>query len=277
MDSSGNIYFVDAHWQTIYRWSAATRQLSIVRDNPLDPVQLFFDKAGDLMVISYAGDGTVYSFKPDAPDDNITLLKAEPSAPRPGMTPILPVSFWRNENDFLEAIPAKKPYQYVSPDGAVFLPAGKDFVSGELYYGSKLNDLLRAFGVGAADAGQPYLRFRRIRRENLRRQPVGVDGSISNLKLFAEQGGESLAVDDQGNVYIAAGQIFVYNPAGESDRHNRCSRAPLATPVRRRRQQHLVHSRAQLVVCGPYSFQRSLRRIDAAKKNLDGDFWCNSC
>ena len=35
-----------------------------VRDNPLDPVQLFFDKAGDLIVISYAGKGTVYSLNP---------------------------------------------------------------------------------------------------------------------------------------------------------------------------------------------------------------------
>src|ERR1700691_460942 len=46
VDSSGAVYFVDAKWQTIYRWTPATRQLSKVRDNPLDPVQLFFDKAG---------------------------------------------------------------------------------------------------------------------------------------------------------------------------------------------------------------------------------------
>ena len=44
---------------------------------------------------------------------------------------------------------------------------------------------------------------------------VGVDGTISNLKLFVQQGGEGLAVDEQGNVYIAAGQVFVYNPSGK--------------------------------------------------------------
>ncbi|MGC1659856.1 MAG: SMP-30/gluconolactonase/LRE family protein [Candidatus Acidiferrales bacterium] len=44
---------------------------------------------------------------------------------------------------------------------------------------------------------------------------VGADGAISGLKLFAEQGGEGLAVDENGDVYIAAGQVFVYNPAGE--------------------------------------------------------------
>jgi sugar lactone lactonase YvrE len=34
------------------------------------------------------------------------------------------------------------------------------------------------------------------------------------LKLFAERGGEGIAVDLEGNVYIAAGQVFVYNSAG---------------------------------------------------------------
>ncbi len=34
-----------------------------MRDNPLDPVNLGFDKAGNLMVVSYAGKGTVYSFR----------------------------------------------------------------------------------------------------------------------------------------------------------------------------------------------------------------------
>jgi len=213
VDRSGSVYFVDAKWQNIYRWSAATRQLSKVRDHPLDPVQLFFDKAGDLIVVSYAGIGTVYSFKPDTQDDDITLLKAVPAVPRPGMTPVLPVDYWRNENDFPEAIPVKLPYQFVSPDGTTFLPAAEDFVSGELYYGSKLNNTLRAFGLAPAVAGQPYY----VSDENGEKTyvaSIGADGTISNLKLFAEQGGESVTVDDKGNVYIAAGQVFVYNPSG---------------------------------------------------------------
>jgi hypothetical protein len=213
VDSSGNVYFVDAKWQTIYHWSAATRQLSKVRDNPLDPVQLVFDKAGDLMVISSAGKGSVYSFKPGSPDDDITLLEAVPATPRPGMTPVLPVNYCRNQNDFAEAVSVKKPYQFLSQDGSTFLPAGKDFVTGELYYGSKFNDLLRAFGMAAAVAGQPYY----VSDESEQKTyvgSVGVEGAISNLRLFAEQGGEYVTVDEKGNVYIAAGQVFVYDPSG---------------------------------------------------------------
>ena len=215
VDSSGDVYFVDARWQTIYCWSALTRQLSKVRDNPLDPVQLFFDKSGDLMVVSYAGNGTVYAFKPGAQndDDDITLLSAIPAAPRPGLTPVLPVDYWRNENDFLETIPVTQPYQFISPDGTTFLPAGADFATGELYYGSKLNNTLRAFGFAPAVAGQPYY----VSDENGEKTyaaTVEPDGTLSDLKLFTERGGESVTVDDKGNVYIAAGQILVYNPLG---------------------------------------------------------------
>jgi hypothetical protein len=213
IDSTGNIYFVDAKWQTIYRWSVASRQLSKVRDNALDPVQLFFDKAGDLIVISYAGNGTVYSFKPGSEDDHITLLEGEPTRPRPGMTPVLPLDSWRNRNDFLEAMSAKKPYQFVSPDGTTFLPAADDFVTGKLYYSTKLNDLLRAFGVAPAAEGQPYYASDES-EEKTYVGTVGVDGTVSNLRLFAEQGGESVTVDEKGNVYIAAGQVYVYDPAG---------------------------------------------------------------
>jgi sugar lactone lactonase YvrE len=214
VDSSGNLYFVDAKWQTIYRWTTATRQLAKVRDNPLDPVQLFFDKAGDLIVVSYAGKGTVYSFKPDSEDDGITLLPAVPTQPRPGMTPVLPAGYWRNENDFLERIAVKQPYQFVSPDGGTFLPAGEDFVNGQLYYGTKLNDLLRAFGLASAVEGRPYY----LTNESGEKTYVGIvgdDGAISNVRLFADRGGECVTVDEKGNVYIAAGQVFVYNPAGD--------------------------------------------------------------
>jgi hypothetical protein len=214
VDDSGNLYFVDAKWQTIYRFSPSVRQVTMVRNNPLEPVQLAFDKAGDLMVISYAGNGTVYSFKTDSRGDEITLLKAVPSEPRPGMNVVLPATFWRNDNDFLEKIPVQKPYQFVSPDGSTFVPAGEDFVNGELYYGSKIHDVLRAFGMITVAPNQPYF-VSDESGEKTYSGSVGADGTIGGLKLFAEQGGEGLTWDEQGNVYIAAGQIFVYSPAGK--------------------------------------------------------------
>jgi hypothetical protein len=154
VDPTGDFYFVDAHWQRIYRWSAATRQLSTVSDNPLDPINLAFDRAGNLMVTSYSGNGTVYAFKPGSPDGEIALLKPEPSAPRPGMTPVLAVGDWHLQMNPQTGVPAARPYQYISPDGTTFISAGQDFVSGAVSWGIKSADLLRSFGLAAAAPGK---------------------------------------------------------------------------------------------------------------------------
>jgi sugar lactone lactonase YvrE len=214
VDDAGRLYFVDAHWQRIYRWLPEERRAEIVRDSPLDPVQLAFDKAGNLMVVSYAGNGTVYWFKPDAHDLDVTLLKPQPTSPRPGMTPVLPVNYWRNENDFVKAVPAKRPYQFVSPDGTTFIPAGEDFVTGQLYYGTKMADVLRAFSLGKAVEGKPFFVSDESGQKTYSAD-VAPDGALTDVKLFAECGGESVAQDDAGNVYIAAGQVYVYSPSGE--------------------------------------------------------------
>jgi Pectate lyase superfamily protein/SMP-30/Gluconolactonase/LRE-like region len=214
IDKTGDFYFVDAKWLMIYRWSSSSQQLSIVRDNPLDPVQLAFDKSGNLLVISYAGKGTVYSFSPGSDFSQITLLQPEPSSARPGMTPILPVDYWRNENDFPEAVAKKRPYQFVSPDHSTFIPAGEDFVNGRLYYGSKIHDVLRAFGLAPAPIGQTFYVTDESEQKTYQ-TTVAEDGTHTNVKVFANVGGEGVAEDAEGNVYIATGQISVYNATGK--------------------------------------------------------------
>jgi sugar lactone lactonase YvrE len=214
VDKTGRLYFVDARWQRIYCWDPEVHELSIVRDSPLTPVQLTFDMAGNLIVVSYDGNGTIYTFSPDSPDEEITLLKPQPATARPVVTPVLPVNYWRNENDFLEAVPTKRPYQYVSTDGSTFIPAGEDFVTGTLYYGTKMADLLRAFGLARAIPGKPFY----VTEESEQKTyvaSVASDGTLTNVRLFAEQGGESVVQDAEGNVYIAAGQIYVYNSSGK--------------------------------------------------------------
>lgn len=44
---------------------------------------------------------------------------------------------------------------------------------------------------------------------------VEPDGAFAEPRLFVEEGGEVLAVDTDGRVYLAAGQIRVFDPAGK--------------------------------------------------------------
>lgn len=214
VDSSGRLYFVDAHWQRIYRWSPETREAEIVRDNMLEPVNLAFDKSDDLIVTSYAGKGTVYWFRPETPGHEVEFLKPEPAAARPGMTAALPQDYWTFRADTTDAITEKKPYQYISPDHTTFIPAAEDFVSGEMAWGTKTGDVITAYALEKAAPGQsvyvtdPY-------QEKTYSAIVHPDGTLSDLTLFAEEGGDSVAQDRNGNVYLAAGEVLVYDRSGK--------------------------------------------------------------
>ena len=214
VDPSGDFYFVDARWQRIYRWSAAARQLSTVRDASLDPTNLAFDRAGNLMVVSYAGSGMVYAFKPGSPIDQLQLLSPVDAAPRPGLTAVRPVGDWHLARDPETGIPAPRPFHYLSPDGTTFISAGRDFVTGATSWGVKSADLLRSFSLAAAKPGLPS--YVTSEADVMTWSgALGPDGNFTDFKVFVQQGGEGVAVDAEGNVYLAAGQVYVYNPGGK--------------------------------------------------------------
>ena len=232
VDAAGKLYFVDHHEQRIYGWSAG-EGLTIERDNPLDPVNLAFDKSGDLIVVSSAGpEGTVYSFRPGSTEDQIAILAPQPAAPHPGAAVILPANVWnngefKNQLDFstltyktlaemfADDVSTPKAKEYVSPDGSVFLPAGRVFQQGPPdSTGWRFSDNLDTYGfISALPSQRVYVSSASEDRTYSAR--VAADGTLTDLKPFAERGGESVAVDGKGNVYVANGQIFVYNPAGK--------------------------------------------------------------
>ena len=210
---AGDVYFTDPRKQSIYRWSVDKARLGVVRDNPLDPVQLAFDKSGNLIVVSYAGKGTVYVIRPDGKEDDLALLEPQPVLARPDSIPVLPVNRYRNRPDFIETATERKAAHYVSPDGSMFIPADDDFVKGVLYYGAKMSDLMRAFGLAPAVPGRPFYVCNEPEQKTYAFK-VGEDGTLFEPKLFVEKGGQAVTTDAEGNVYIAAGRIFVFDPSG---------------------------------------------------------------
>jgi hypothetical protein len=232
VDAAGKLYFVDHHEQRIYGWSAA-EGLTIERDSPLDPVNLAFDKAGDLIVLSSAGpEGTVYCFRPGSRRDQITVLAPEAAKPRPGARAILPVNYWNNgefkdqldlntlvyttlAQMFAQDVSTPKARQYVSPDDSAFLPAGRVFQQGPAgsIAGWRFSDNLDTYGFLSARPGERV--YVSSESEDVTYSGlVNADGALSDLRPFAQRGGESVAVDGKGNVYIANGEIFVYNRSG---------------------------------------------------------------
>jgi hypothetical protein len=232
VDAAGKLYFVDHHQQRIYGWSAA-EGLTVEHDNALDAVNLAFDKAGNLLVLSSAGpEGTMYMFRPGSLDGQITLLSPLQAKPHSGATAILPVNYWNNgefkdqldvstfrfktlAEMFAEDVTTPKSREYVSPDGSVFLPAGRVFQQGPATdtSGWRFSDNLDAYGFIAASIGAKVY-VSSAAEDRTYSAVVGADGTLKDLKPFADRGGECVAVDERGNVYVANGQIVVYDPDG---------------------------------------------------------------
>ena len=98
----------------------------MVRDAPLDPVNLVFDKSDNLVVLSSGGkDLTAYAFRPDDAEQQLTLLQPQPASNHPGRTAALPVDYWFN-GDFANTLSATQPYTYTrgnhtsAPNGRPF-------------------------------------------------------------------------------------------------------------------------------------------------------------
>ncbi len=232
VDAQGRLYFADHHDQRIYRWSPEKR-LEVVRDNALDPVQLMFDRSGELMVLSsYGPKGTVYSFHPDSPATELNLIQPTPAPAGSAALTALPVNWWVN-GEFKDQLDPKtysfttlgemfraeageaKKAAYVSPDGSVALPAFRVFQQGPSdHLGWRFSPTLDASGLTlAAPGGRVYLSNESEDITYTGR--LGADGAVSELKPFANRGGESVAVDADGRVYVANGQVFVYAPDGK--------------------------------------------------------------
>ena len=218
----------------IYRWSPASGHLSLIADYPWQPLSLACDQQDNLLVVfkyvplpghlvngqqeaftnppdaagtSFSGWGNsgfavrAYSINPENPDETIHLL---PTARMGSIDPIYqalyPAHRWRDFHDFNAVTTAKAKDCFVAPDSVTVIPV--------------VYDLARSTALIAAYPAQPLYTTDeydgRIVRLN-----VGHEGYLSDLTYFAERGEFGSATDKTGNVYIAAGQIYRYDPTGK--------------------------------------------------------------
>ena len=242
-DAKGKLYFIDREFQRIHGWSKA-EGLSIVADAPLDAVNLAVDRSGRLLVLSSAGrDGSVYSIDPQAPND-VRPIAPTPSVTRRNARTLMPVNVWAN-GEFADRIDPKiyefppishfftskmgeaRPQDYVSPDGSLVLPAFRVWNQGpDDHRGWRWSDTLDSYGlVGPGADGRVVLTNA---SENLTYSgAVGPQGTLTDLKVVADRGGESVARDEAGNLYVANGQVFVYAPDGSLSRRIDVPERPL--------------------------------------------------
>jgi len=230
VDAGGKLYFIDRQFQRIHGWTEAGR-LSVIADAPRDAVNLAVAASGTLMVLSSDGpEATVYAIDPDTPNA-VRIIAPTATSDRSRARVALPGSFWNNGEFRDQYEPARdhfttlaemfardmvvaKPREYVSPDGSLVLPAYRVWQQGpENHLGWRFSDTLDTYGWVSGRVGE-RIHLANGSENRTYTGLIGPGGAVSDLKSFAPRGGESVATGPDGRVYVANGQVFVYDASG---------------------------------------------------------------
>ncbi|MXV14076.1 gluconolaconase [Pedobacter sp. HMF7056] len=248
-DSKGNVYFGENRMKRIYKVSAETGALSLLADYPWKPFTLTTDTRDNLLVIfrydpqpgymvngvqetvsrlpddnpMYSGWGNsgwaalAYSIDPDNPDQSMKPMPRVPTNQVTGVKKVVhPSSRWRG--DFDKTVSSMPAYSFVAPDGVTIIP--------ETY------DLGRSTALTAVTPGQSQPVF--IAKENDKttvRLDVSPEGKLVNMKEVHPQGQYGNIVDGEGNLYIADGQIYVYNKDGREIKRIMVNERPISIAI----------------------------------------------
>ncbi len=243
-DSKGNVYFCDTRLKKIYKWSAETGSGRLVADYPFQPLVLAADSEDNLLAVfrydpqpgflaggkqetvkrlpddnpaysSFGNSGwAAYpaSFDPDDPDET---FKPMPRTAAAGLTQLrkvyYPSSRWHYTFD--TAAEYYPDSAFVAPDGVTIIP--------ETY------DIGRCAALFPAVPGGKLFASDEIQKRTLE-MDVDSKGKLSNQKLFCPRGETTNAIDKEGNIYIAEGQIFVFDKSGKELRRINLEERPLS-------------------------------------------------
>jgi len=159
----------------------------------------------------------VYSIAPNNPDETFKPLSRIATKDAKNMQRIIyPASRWRG--DFDKVVTAMPEYSFLAPDQVTIIP--------ETY------DLGRSAALVAVTPGQAKPLY--IAHENNKttvRLDVNADGSLTNLTEVYPHGQYSNVTDKAGNLYIADGEIFVYDPSGKEIKRIRLEERPISLAI----------------------------------------------
>ena len=200
-DVQGNVYFSDIPNNRIHKWSLDGR-LSTFRENSGGANGLYFDDEGHLLACEGGGRRLVSI----DPKGKVTVLADRYQGKR-----------FNSLNDL-----------WIDPKGGVYFTDprygnrdGMEQDGEHVYYLSPnrkklmrvIEDMVRPNGlIGTPDGKTLYVTDPGDRKTYV--YTINADGTLTNKRLFAPEGSDGMTIDNEGNVYLTAGVVAVYNKDG---------------------------------------------------------------
>jgi sugar lactone lactonase YvrE len=223
----GAVYFTDAARHRIYRIDPDTEKVTLLADTGKDSPQVLgwagVDAAGRGELLAVNREKTVMAV--DAATGTLSQINAEGVA-RPGTELLLPVGV-HNELEFLDRMLGHVGYTYrVGSNTAVrsglepqerdyFYAPGTDVAVMGGAASWKWRPLLESSTLAPFAVGDSHFV---VSEDDAKTWRATLEsGEKLETKLFAERGGTSVVEDSAGNVYIASGQVYVYDRDGKEE------------------------------------------------------------
>lgn len=226
-DSEGNVYFCETRKKRIYKWSAENGRVTLIADFPFQPFVLATDSEDNLLVVArydpqpgYMVNGEQETLK-RLPDDNVAYsswgnsgwaaypYSIDPDDPDDSFKPMHRVAT-KDIGDFLKAYYPSSRWHYTFDEAAVYYPDSAFVAPDGVTFIQETYDIGRTADLSAAVPGQAIYASDEIAKRTVK-MDVEEKGRLSNLREILPRGETSTAVDNDGNLYVADGQIFVYD------------------------------------------------------------------
>lgn len=230
-DSQGNIYFCEYRMRRIYKLDIKSGQVTSIADFPWNAVALTCDTQDNLIVV------TKYISQPgykndDTRNDNQPLFGWRGSGGLWGFTYVPKLYSIRPENadDSFQVLPLVDMSQVQKPQKVCYL-ANRTITQNEYYGGRKptqcfvapdgvtiipyYEDLFRCSSIVEAVPGETIYTLDEYHQRVIHSE-TDTQGFLQRSHVFADGGDRSVVTDQTGNVYVANGDISIFDSTGKA-------------------------------------------------------------
>jgi sugar lactone lactonase YvrE len=217
-DESGHTFFTDAALHKVYRWNEDTAKADVMAQIAGSPMALGFASPHTLLIMAY--EKAVYSLDLSHPGATAQPV-AETAADAPQTTLLLPVGL-HNELWNLEWLLDHRGFIFRPGSNTAVLRSMTDEHRGLFYApgtavamigGRTWRADVQACQFAPFAVGDTHLV---TSEDDARTYSAKLEsGTKFATSVFAERGGTSVVSDDAGHVYIASGQVYVYDDGGQ--------------------------------------------------------------